>query len=307
MWGVVLIKLKRGCGMSSSDKVRMNTHEEGYLWEVLDGKSKVYLFGTVHIIDESFFPLKEEILSAFNQCQNLVCEIHIDDKDIENIKVNNQMVYNRDYIYPDGDSLYNHYPSKNIINLKKQLEKTGLCSEDILYRLHKLKPEAINALLVQIKLKQMGMDQERIGIDYYLTKEAKKSGKVILELEDKNEQKKMLEEMGWSLNGREKNDQSINFKKAKRINSKFITYIGKMYVKGLTSAYTTGNIIDIGNKIPKEAPIIRDRNEKMCGKIKGLLRMEGGFFIAVGAMHIAGKGSIVELLRKEGYTLKKIL
>lgn len=291
--------------MSSSDKVRTNTHEQGYLWEVLDGKSKVYLFGTMHIINENFFPLKEEILSAFNQCQHLVCEVHIDDKDIENIKVNNQMIYNRDYIYPDGDSLYNHYPSRDIMKLKKQLEKTGLCSLEILQRLHKLKPRAINALLVQIKLKQMGMDQERIGIDYYLAKEAKKSGKTILELEDKNDQKKILEEMGWSLD--EKDDENINFKQAKRINSKFITCIGKMYINGITRAYTTGDIIKIGNKIPKESPIVRDRNEKMCSKIKGLLRMEGGFFIAVGAMHIAGKGSVVELLIKEGYTLKKIL
>jgi uncharacterized protein YbaP (TraB family) len=41
----------------------------------------------------------------------------------------------------------------------------------------------------------------------------------------------------------------------------------------------------------------------MTDKIKSYLEKEGDFFVVVGAGHLVGERSIVDLLRAEGYTV----
>lgn len=52
--------------------------------------------------------------------------------------------------------------------------------------------------------------------------------------------------------------------------------------------------------------LIVDRNARMAGKIADLLRQGGAYFVVVGAAHLVGEESIVNLLRREGYRLEKL-
>lgn len=51
--------------------------------------------------------------------------------------------------------------------------------------------------------------------------------------------------------------------------------------------------------------LLGDRNAIMVTRSAPLLA-KGGVFIAVGALHLSGKGGIVEILRKQGYVVSKI-
>lgn len=50
--------------------------------------------------------------------------------------------------------------------------------------------------------------------------------------------------------------------------------------------------------------LIRDRNKRWVGKISEIMAGSGKTFIAVGAAHLIGDGSVVALLRKQGYKVE---
>ena len=52
--------------------------------------------------------------------------------------------------------------------------------------------------------------------------------------------------------------------------------------------------------------LLDDRNKNWVGQLKNILK-EKNIFIAVGAGHLVGKNGLIELLKKEGYTVKPLL
>lgn len=197
--------------MSPDNLKLINQYKKGsFLWEVQGGNAKMYLNGTVHMLPKSFFPLKNENLNRFDECRNLVLEVILDENKIEGIRITNDIIYNKDYIYEDGDSLYNHYPKEKNINLKNYLVKNKLCSEEISNKFYKLKPEVVENLIYDGIFKQAGIDQEQIGIDYYLMKRAHGMGKNILELETIEFQMSILAKL----------DKTGDYKKAKEDDNK---------------------------------------------------------------------------------------
>ena len=52
--------------------------------------------------------------------------------------------------------------------------------------------------------------------------------------------------------------------------------------------------------------LLDNRNKNWVGQLKNIMKTNA-VFIAVGAGHLVGKMGLIELLRKEGYTLKPLL
>jgi len=51
--------------------------------------------------------------------------------------------------------------------------------------------------------------------------------------------------------------------------------------------------------------LIVDRNQRMAERVEPYLR-QGGAFIAVGALHLAGEQGLVRLLERQGYTVRVV-
>lgn len=298
-----------------------------YLWEVKGGNAHMYLMGTVHILPKDFFPLKNEIINIFDKCNNLVLEVILDLSEIEGLKITDDIIYNKDYTYDDGDSLYNHYPKEKIISLRNYLVNSGLCSEAISKKFYKLKPEVVKALIFDGLLNKIGIDQDRIGIDHYFMKRAYAMKKNILELETEQFQKDILSKFfkknETETKIKESNSDSLdnNSKKAKGISllnsGWFLRHIGlkiiPSFFNGVVKSY--GKLYDNELKIKKTRkkliskgnPLLGTRDENMCKKIEELLKTKDSYFVAVGAMHLIGEGSIVDRLEKDGYEVVRIL
>ena len=50
-------------------------HPERFFWEIKGNKGSVYVLGTVHVADKSFYPLEKNVLRAFDKADRLVSEI----------------------------------------------------------------------------------------------------------------------------------------------------------------------------------------------------------------------------------------
>jgi uncharacterized protein YbaP (TraB family) len=61
---------------------------------------------------------------------------------------------------------------------------------------------------------------------------------------------------------------------------------------------------DVSRRI--EEVLLRKRDAEMAKKIRGLLQRPGTSFVVVGAAHLSGSGSIVDLLGKAGYVVTAV-
>lgn len=300
-----------------------------YLWEVIGEKARMYLLGTAHILPKDFFPLKDKILKPFDKCNNLVLEIFLEPSTIENLKITDDIIYNKDYTYEEGDSLYNHFPKDKVISLRNYLVKQGLCSTAISKKFYKLKPEVVNELIYSGIKKKSGIDQDQIGIDHFLTKRALSMKKNILELETIEFQENLLS----SINKKNKllqnnnkfskniSNDNINKHKSKElallnkgwvfrhITLKILIFINGNIVESIGELYKNEDLIKKARKkaIANNSPLLAGRDENMAKKIKEFLNISDSYFVAVGAMHLLGEGSIIDILKKDGYKVNRIL
>jgi uncharacterized protein YbaP (TraB family) len=53
-----------------------------FLWKVSDDDSHVWILGSIHFADSSFYPLSPEISNAFDESEELAVEINIADDSV---------------------------------------------------------------------------------------------------------------------------------------------------------------------------------------------------------------------------------
>lgn len=310
--------------MSQSKLKSKQSEKKGsFLWEVKGGTAKMYLNGTVHMVPKNFFPLKNEIMNSFDECNNLVLEIIMEEISLNTINITDDIINNKDYIYEDGDSLYNHFSKEKIMDLRDYLVKNKLCSPNIARKFYKLKPEVIQEVIINGFYNKTGIDQEHIGIDNFFVKRAKAMKKKVLELENEKFQKEILSQWFKTTTigkGYEKSNGLIKKYEMKEnytilegkfmrfISLKMIPWVFNLGVRTGGSLYGNEELIKKQRKklLAKKNPILGNRDEEMCEKIVKLLNTKDSYFVAVGAMHLIGEGSIIDRLEKKGYEVVRI-
>jgi uncharacterized protein YbaP (TraB family) len=63
---------------------------------------------------------------------------------------------------------------------------------------------------------------------------------------------------------------------------------------------------DLSGSPPLQQTLIRERNANWSRWIEQRLAKPGAVMIAVGAGHLAGKDSVLEMLRKDGYKVRRL-
>jgi len=262
------------------------------LWKVAGPTSVCYLFGSIHFAKPEMYPLKAIIERAFDSSDYLGVEINSNGKDIE--QKSKELI--REGMYPTGDMLKNHISPE----LNKKIEDYLTSKAIPASNLSPFRPWCAVLVLQTMQLQALGYSAD-YGIDRYFLKKAKL--KKILELETFEEQKALLLKMD--------KESYLDY------SMKEITSI-EPKINGLISAWKCGNIKlldeilfrDIDNAVPENAAIMDavfyKRNIKMAEKVSQYLSAGQKCFIVVGAGHLIGKNSVVDLLEKKGYLLEQL-
>ena len=83
---------------------------------------------------------------------------------------------------------------------------------------------------------------------------------------------------------------------------------------GMVAAWTRGDVKEIAvtfNRDLSATPEVRDlllrqRNANWAKWIEQRLAQPGAVLVAVGAGHLAGKGSVIDLLKHDGYQVRRL-
>jgi uncharacterized protein YbaP (TraB family) len=256
------------------------------LWSLQGKTNKVYLLGSVHLLKESE-KLPAAIDSAYADAEKLVMEIDMDDLDPAQMQ---QAVMDLAAL-PEGQTLQQQ--------LGPQVYERFTTQSRAL--LNNFRPWFAAITLVQLQLMKMGFDPES-GVERRLTARAATDGKPIQGLETPREQ---LEIMARLPDKQQREFLLYSVEDAERMASE---------VDKLVAAWRQGDATQMA-KLLQEGfdeypdlyrPLTVDRNRKWIPQIEQLLDGRDDYLVVVGALHLVGTDSVIDLLERKGYKVKQL-
>jgi len=262
--------------------------KNNFLWSTETGKNTVYLLGSLHVLTNDSFPLSKEIQEAYSDCTKVVFET--DPDRVNDPAFQAQMMAHG--IYPEGQTLKGSVSEQTYRLLEKKVHAVGLP----IAQFDHFKPWVCALILTAMELQRLGFDSG-YGIDAHFFQRAKKDGKEIIALESAEYQLGLFTKMG-------KTEQESFLRQTLKDLELIDTMASEM-----VDAWRTGDDDKLSSIIRisfKEHPdmyrrFVAQRNVKWASQIEDLMRQDDNVLVVVGAGHLVGAESIVELLRKRGH------
>lgn len=269
------------------------TLQAASVWKVSSKEHSLYIAGTMHLLSDSDYPLPEEYQKAYNKADILVFET--DMQAIQATKFKKQIL--KLMIYSDGR------------NLQSVLKPDTFHLLDIYLQEHKMqissmlnyKPSLVALTLSMIEFQTLGLNS--IGVDQYFSNLAAKNAKPQHYLETPEQQLSYLVDMG-------KDDEDALVAFTLRDLKELPTMMGQM--KAHWRSGDMQKLADISiTPFVKDYPdiyqqLLVTRNALWMPKIEHMLQSTEVELILVGALHLAGKDSVLSQLASKGYNIEKL-
>ncbi|HEB83173.1 MAG TPA: TraB/GumN family protein [Gammaproteobacteria bacterium] len=267
-------------------------NDRAFFWQVTspDNGASVYLLGSIHFADKSFYPLRTEIEDAFRQSDALVVELNIEKLDPN---AYNRIVAEKGR-YTDGKTIRDVLSKETWLQLQQRLKQMKLSYDAVKH----YKPGILVLTLTSVQLMQMGFDPA-LGIDMHFLALATQQKKKIIELETLEQQLDLFLDIP---------DADLLLKE-----TLYSMDESEQMMVDMISYWKSGNekqmnqllFEDAINDYPEFAKIydslFYQRNRKMTEKINAMLKQGGSYFVVVGAGHLLGARGVVRLLGGRGY------
>jgi uncharacterized protein len=261
------------------------------LWVVKDKDTTIYLFGTIHVLKPGLSWFDEAVKAAFDKSDALVLEMV--QPDPESMK---GLVMAKGFT-ADGPTLTERLAEGERPVYTKALTDMGLPPAVF----DRAKPWLVATNLSLLPLVKGGYAAEA-GPEQVLTAAAAGEKKPVIGLETPEQQIGYLADMPDAL--------QLKFLEA---TLKDLPNAQKDMAE-MVDAWSTGKpdkLAAIMNESMKETPelgkiLLTDRNARWAQWIKQRLAVPGTIFLAVGAGHLAGAGSVQDQLAKIGVTATRI-
>lgn len=265
-----------------------------FYWQVSHGESTLFLLGSIHFADSSFYPLRRIIESDFQQADTLVVEL-----DISRIKPQQYQGFIREHgHYPPGDSLRQHLPPASWQRLQALLAGLHIPLEQIVSK----KPGLVVMELTATLLEQLGY-QAALGIDLHFIRQAVALGKPVIGLETLQQQLRLLADLPEASILLQASLDEFDQAEAQ------LRQLEQAWKRGDDAALLQLMVAQPEAEYPgyrqvNEA-ILYGRNDSMVERLRELLSSGGRHFVVVGAAHLLGPRGIVGQLQAAGYRVQR--
>ncbi|WP_240905549.1 TraB/GumN family protein [Thiorhodococcus mannitoliphagus] len=264
--------------------------DEGLLFEVKPASSAApsYLFGTIHSEDPRVTRLPAEVQAAFNACPGFALEVVPDTSAI--IEAMMTMTYT------DGRQLRDVLPAGLYAEVREALAELSMGEEAF----KDFKPWAV--------MTQLSTPRGETGdfLDVKLYREAVAGHKRIAGLETMEEQLAIFDDL-------EEADQIALLEEtldARGALPRMFEQLTLAYLQRDLKRLQALSDASLEESEPRlaalfRATVIDARNRRMASRMIQRLD-EGGWFVAIGALHLTGETGVVGLLRGMGYSVRRV-
>jgi hypothetical protein len=264
------------------------------LWSVRGAHNTVYLFGSIHVLRPGDVGLPPAAAAAYDDAERIVMEIDMDDPFVSDPAAITTLMQQSALLPPQQSLrtvLGSDYPA-----IAERSRAAGLD----LAAMDRFAPWFVALLLLQIEITERGFDAEH-GIEQQVTELAVADGKPITGLETPAQQFAILG--GLSLPD-QKRFLLMTLEESEQADAQ---------LDQLLDAWRRGDTAALGRALSDEfdefpqlyRPLTEDRNRAWVVELEDLLDDRDDYLVVVGALHLVGRNSVVELLRQRGHTVKQ--
>ncbi len=278
----------QSCKSQSVIRLPENKDNNTLLWEISGNglKQPSYMFGTFHILCKDDIQFSANLQTALKASQEVYFEMDLDDP-------KNTL----------GGMFFMNMKDKTLNDLytAEELQKISKFYKDSLKMnlsyFNKMKPMMLAALLYP----RMMPCKTPSGVEIELMSIAKKEKKEIYGFETIEFQSSVFDSIPYNVQAKDllKNIDSMG---------KYKVYFNRM-VNTYKNQQTDSLVAIVNDKTFSDGEnndaLLKNRNVNWIKQLKTILP-KNNIFMAVGAAHLFGKDGLIDLLRREGYTVKAI-
>ncbi|MFN0317733.1 MAG: TraB/GumN family protein [Burkholderiales bacterium] len=267
------------------------------LWKATSSSNVVYLYGTIHVGSQAFYPLHPSVEAAF--AQSKVVALEADPTNQTNIAAALAQAG-----YRPPDRIENHISAPLASALRKSLPALGFPMEAA----RMMKPYLLSMALSMMEVGKLGYDLS-LGLDIHFAQRTQRDGKKLVELESMAAQLALFDALS----------PEVQEAMLKSTLESIASGAMARDLKDLIGAWKTGDeprLLEAMNRDTRDLPaeareemmriFYRSRNEAMAEKIAKMLSGSEPHFVAVGAGHLPGDTGIVALLIKKGFQVSRV-
>jgi uncharacterized protein YbaP (TraB family) len=263
------------------------------LWEVSDPDTRIYLFGTIHLLPANYQWQTPKFQAALADSQQLVIETIVDDKNPTKI-----MSALASLAFAKGlPPLAQRVPPEQRPALAIAIKQSGIPAPVF----DQMKTWAAGFMLLANQFRQLGLKGNE-GPETILRNSFTSQGKGVGELESN------VEQLGFFDRLPEPAQQALllgAFEQPDNMKKEFAGMLAswsKGDVKGIARTFDR----DLGNTPALQQALVAQRNANWKRWIEQRLAQPGSVMVAVGAGHLAGEGSVIDLLKRDGYQVRRL-
>ncbi|MEO1472529.1 MAG: TraB/GumN family protein [Pseudomonadota bacterium] len=266
------------------------------LWSISDEDTVVHLFGTVHTLPSDLDWRTDSIDAAFDAADTFCVETDIVGRFGDVLRVTL-----REGLFA-GDERLSHHLTRD-----QQARLAAFAAElDVLYHgLDVQKPWNVMMTLSQALAKRSGFDSEA-GVEMRLLPEATASGKAICEMESPSEHVTSISRLPLDVQiAALIHDAEAHDEVGVAVNAAVeeLRTLVDNWAAGDVAALDGGGPDSFGHPDFYDA-LLTNRNQNWLPRIEALLDDPGVKFVAVGAAHLSGPDSVIEMLKERGHQVE---
>jgi hypothetical protein len=264
----------------------------GVLFSVEGKQNTVYLLGSVHLLRDSDDALPGAADEAYADAERVVMEIDLDDPSIADASTMLAEMQ-RAALLPEGRTL-RRVLGADYDSIAQQVRGSGL----ELAALDRFAPWFVAMMLLQLELAERGFRPE-LGIEQRIAERAGRDDKPIEGLETPAEQFALL---GGLPLPEQKRFLEMTLEDTADLDEELEEMLAA-WRAGDTAALAR-LLADAYEEFPElYGPLTENRNRAWVEELEHLLEDRDDYLVVVGALHLVGRNSVVDLLRKRGHTV----
>jgi uncharacterized protein YbaP (TraB family) len=263
------------------------------LWAVSDADTTVYLFGTIHLLPSNYKWRTSRFDEAIAGSQQLMVETIIDENNPQEL-----MAALAGLAFSPGlPPIAQRVPPARRPALEAAIKKSGIPRPAF----DRMETWAAAFMLLGNQFKDMGLKNGE-GVETVLRNAFKTQGKSIGQLESNKEQLSFFDGLPEDAQ-RALLEGAIDEPKSMKAD------FGQMlaaWSRGDVDAIAKSFNRDLSGSPALKQALLERRNANWSRWVEKRMAQPGSVMVAVGAGHLAGNGSVVDMLKREGYKVRRL-
>lgn len=257
------------------------------LWELRGRHNTVFLLGSIHVLRQSDYPLPSALLQAYAKADAVLMEVDLD-------QVNPQQLQTEMLAaaaLPEGSTL------SGVLGPQRYARAAALAREvgADLSQFDRFAPWFAAEAVSELQLTRLGFKSDA-GVEMYFLGRARADGKSVAGLETVEDQISLFKDLPMDTQA---GYLVSSLEEAQELPAELDSLV-RAWQQGDTHWLETHLETELADDPRLYQAILGGRNRKWLPKIEALLDGDRNYLVIVGAGHLVGRGSVIDLLKQDG-------